>query len=44
MTRPARCATWYHLFLLLSLIAMEPPTHFNAHKLRSEKDKVLAAI
>jgi glucose-6-phosphate 1-dehydrogenase len=33
-----------HLFQLLSLIAMEPPTHFDAHNVRSEKDEVLAAI
>src|ERR1700726_1948353 len=33
-----------HLFQLLSLIAMEPPTHFDAHNVRSEKDGVLAAI
>jgi glucose-6-phosphate 1-dehydrogenase len=33
-----------HLFQLLSLIAMEPPRHFDAHNVRSEKDGVLAAI
>src|ERR1700719_1846798 len=33
-----------HLFQLLSLIAMEPPARFDAHNVRSEKDKVLAAI
>ena len=33
-----------HLFQLLSLIAMEPPTRFDAHNVRSEKDEVLAAI
>ncbi|WP_439409053.1 glucose-6-phosphate dehydrogenase [Bradyrhizobium sp. DASA03076] len=33
-----------HLFQLLSLIAMEPPTHFDAHNVRSEKDEVLTAI
>jgi glucose-6-phosphate 1-dehydrogenase len=33
-----------HLFQLLSLIAMEPPTRFDFHNVRSEKDEVLAAI
>jgi glucose-6-phosphate 1-dehydrogenase len=33
-----------HLFQLLSLIAMEPPAHFDAHDVRSAKDNVLAAI
>lgn len=33
-----------HLFQLLSLIAMEPPTRFDAHNVRSEKDEVLTAI
>jgi glucose-6-phosphate 1-dehydrogenase len=33
-----------HPFQLLSLIAMEPPTRFDAHNVRSEKDEVLAAI
>jgi glucose-6-phosphate 1-dehydrogenase len=33
-----------HLFQLLSLVAMEPPTKFNAHSVRSEKAEVLAAI
>jgi glucose-6-phosphate 1-dehydrogenase len=33
-----------HLFQLLSLIAMEPPAHFEAHSVRSEKGEVLAAI
>jgi glucose-6-phosphate 1-dehydrogenase len=33
-----------HLFQLLSLIAMEPPTRFDAHSVRSEKADVLAAI
>ena len=33
-----------HLFQLLSLVAMEPPAHFNAHAVRSEKAEVLAAI
>jgi glucose-6-phosphate 1-dehydrogenase len=33
-----------HLFQLLSLVAMEPPAHFDAHTVRSEKAEVLAAI
>src|SRR5205807_6914130 len=33
-----------HLFQLLSLVAMEPPTRFDAHSVRSEKAEVLAAI
>ncbi|MDP1869166.1 MAG: glucose-6-phosphate dehydrogenase [Bradyrhizobium sp.] len=33
-----------HLFQLLSLVAMEPPTKFDAHSVRSEKANVLAAI
>jgi glucose-6-phosphate 1-dehydrogenase len=33
-----------HLFQLLSLVAMEPPAHFDAHTVRSEKGEVLAAI
>ena len=33
-----------HLFQLLSLVAMEPPAHFDAHAVRSEKAEVLAAI
>lgn len=33
-----------HLFQLLSLVAMEPPAHFNANFVRSEKAEVLAAI
>jgi glucose-6-phosphate 1-dehydrogenase len=33
-----------HLFQLLSLVAMEPPAHFNAHAVRSEKAAVLSAI
>ncbi|MBB1091431.1 glucose-6-phosphate dehydrogenase [Rhodopseudomonas palustris] len=33
-----------HLFQLLSLVAMEPPAHFNAHSVRSAKADVLAAI
>jgi glucose-6-phosphate 1-dehydrogenase len=33
-----------HLFQLLSLVAMEPPTKFDAHSVRSEKADVLAAI
>jgi glucose-6-phosphate 1-dehydrogenase len=33
-----------HLFQLLSLVAMEPPSKFDAHAVRSEKAEVLAAI
>ena len=33
-----------HLFQLLSLVAMEPPTRFDAHSVRGEKADVLAAI
>ena len=33
-----------HLFQLLSLVAMEPPAHFDARAVRSEKAEVLAAI
>jgi glucose-6-phosphate 1-dehydrogenase len=33
-----------HLFQLLSLVAMEPPSRFDAHAVRSEKAEVLAAI
>src|SRR3954463_1318316 len=33
-----------HLFQLLSLVAMEPPTRFDAHSVRTEKAEVLAAI
>src|SRR6202140_5572811 len=33
-----------HLFQLLSLVAMEPPTKFDAQSVRSEKADVLAAI
>jgi glucose-6-phosphate 1-dehydrogenase len=33
-----------HLFQLLSLTAMEPPTRFDAHNVRSEKGEVLSAI
>ncbi|MDE1935108.1 glucose-6-phosphate dehydrogenase [Bradyrhizobium sp.] len=33
-----------HLFQLLSLVAMDPPTKFNARGVRSEKAEVLAAI
>jgi glucose-6-phosphate 1-dehydrogenase len=33
-----------HLCQLLSLIAMEPPTHYDAHYVRSEKAQALAAI
>jgi glucose-6-phosphate 1-dehydrogenase len=33
-----------HLFQLLSLMAMEPPAHLNAHAVRSEKAELLSAI
>jgi glucose-6-phosphate 1-dehydrogenase len=33
-----------HLFQLFSLVTMEPPAHFDAHTVRSEKGEVLAAI
>jgi glucose-6-phosphate 1-dehydrogenase len=33
-----------HLFQLLSLVAMEPPSRFDAYAVRSEKAEVLAAI
>ena len=33
-----------HLFQLLSLVAMEPPAHFDAHTVRAEKAEVLEAI
>jgi glucose-6-phosphate 1-dehydrogenase len=33
-----------HLFQLLSLVAMDPPSRFDAHSVRSEKAEVLAAI
>ncbi len=33
-----------HLFQLLSLVAMEPPSKFDAHSVRQEKADVLAAI
>ncbi len=33
-----------HLFQLLSLVAMEPPTQFEAHAVRSEKAHALEAI
>jgi glucose-6-phosphate 1-dehydrogenase len=33
-----------HLFQLLSLVAMEPPTRFDAFSVRSEKAEVLSAI
>jgi glucose-6-phosphate 1-dehydrogenase len=33
-----------HLFQLLSLVAMEPPAHFNAHAVRTAKADVLQAI
>lgn len=33
-----------HMLQLMSLIAMEPPTHFEAERVRDEKVKVLGAI
>jgi glucose-6-phosphate 1-dehydrogenase len=33
-----------HLFQLLSLVAMEPPSRFDAHSVRSAKAEVLAGI
>ncbi|MGH6644800.1 MAG: glucose-6-phosphate dehydrogenase, partial [Bradyrhizobium sp.] len=33
-----------HLCQLLSLVAMEPPAHYDAHSVRSEKAEALAAI
>lgn len=33
-----------HLFQLMSLVAMEPPTRFDAHTVRNQKAEVLAAI
>jgi glucose-6-phosphate 1-dehydrogenase len=33
-----------HLFQIMSLVAMEPPTSFDAHAVRTEKAKVLAAV
>ncbi|MBY0381631.1 MAG: glucose-6-phosphate dehydrogenase [Xanthobacteraceae bacterium] len=33
-----------HLFQLLALVAMEPPSRFDAQSVRSEKGEVLAAI
>jgi glucose-6-phosphate 1-dehydrogenase len=33
-----------HLFQVLSLVAMEPPTRFDAYSVRSEKAEVLSAI
>lgn len=33
-----------HLFQLLSLIAMEPPSRFDAHSVRSEKSDLLNAV
>ncbi len=33
-----------HLFQLLALVAMEPPSRFDAHSVRSEKGEVLSAI
>jgi len=33
-----------HLFQLLALVAMEPPSRFDAHSVRTEKGEVLSAI
>ena len=33
-----------HLFQLLSLVTMEPPSRFDAHSVRSEKAEVLSSI
>jgi glucose-6-phosphate 1-dehydrogenase len=33
-----------HLFQLLALVAMEPPSRFDAHSVRTEKGDVLSAI
>src|SRR5439155_27261855 len=33
-----------HLFQLLSLVAMEPPSRFDAHAVRSEKAQALDAV
>lgn len=33
-----------HLFQLLSLVAMEPPSRFDAHSVRSEKSDLLNAV
>jgi len=33
-----------HLFQLMALVAMEPPSRFDAHSVRSEKGEALAAI
>src|SRR3546814_6822566 len=33
-----------HLFQLLAMIAMEPPISFDADAIRTEKEKVIAAI
>jgi len=33
-----------HLFQLLAMVAMEPPTNFNADAIRSEKAQVLGAV
>ena len=45
-TSRARCATWCpnHLFQLISLTAMEPPSSFDANAVRDEQTKVLRAI
>lgn len=33
-----------HLFQLMSLVAMEPPSRFDAHSVRTEKSEALASI
>src|SRR5262249_57742885 len=33
-----------HLFQLFSLVAMEPPSRFEAHAVRSEKSEALDAV
>jgi glucose-6-phosphate 1-dehydrogenase len=33
-----------HLFQLLSLVAMEPPSRFETHEVRSEKAEALDAV
>ena len=44
MTGAMRDMVPNHLFQLLSLIAMEPPSRFDADALRSEKAKVLESV
>ena len=45
-SRPGRCGDMVpnHLFQLLSTVAMEPPTTFEAEAVRTEKAKVIQAI